>query len=143
MKNNQVVNHIKPRWRAAVAAALIALLAMTGCLSNLQGNQNAAGVAGATAVDLQCTQACAERGQCGAGADRTDRVLLSSQALPVVDGHDIAVEVGSRAVIQQTVTETVETIATGQRFAHQFYRVQVEGTAVQGWVAQWCTVPVN
>jgi hypothetical protein len=126
-------------WK--VALTLFALLSLTSCISRLQGGTEAV-VGLPTAVELQCTSACAERGQCGVGLNQSDNVLLSSQN-PAVAGHDVAIVSGARANVRQTVTQTLRTISTQEQFQHRFYQVQIEGQETVGWVAEWCAVPAN
>lgn len=133
------------RWRLTAVSLIFSLIFLTGCLGMLQGNNNvdlSVSSPYTGAVEVQCTQTCADRGQCGTGVEGTDLVFFNSSR-PAVENHDQLITPSSKGVIQQTVTETLQTISTEQQFSQPFHLVLLDGNNVQGWVAEWCVVPTN
>ena len=123
---------------------LLTLFFLSGCLGLLQGNNEvdlAVSSPYTGLVELQCNQTCADRGQCGQAVDGTDRVFMNSGG-PAVEQHDQLILPNSRGIIVNTITQTLQTEATGEQFSHPFHLVQIDG-GVTGWVVEWCVVPVN
>lgn len=88
---------------------------------------------------LACTQDCTDRGLCGESPDRGTVVLLSSDA-PAVSPLDfeLAVADGAAVNVLESRSVPVQENATGTIFNIEFYRVQAQERAVEGWVAAWC-----
>ena len=94
------------------------------------------------AAKIECTQECAERGQCGVLPDDR-RAVLANEGRPAVRDHNrffidetpVTVrEVSDRQLIaaRDRVPLTVEATP----FPHLFYRVEGEGK--NAWVSEWC-----
>jgi hypothetical protein len=91
---------------------------------------------------IDCSEACAARGQCGTLIDDT-RAVLANEGGPAVSLHN-------RFFLQDTLVTVVETsareliaardgvplIAEATSFPHLFYRVTGEGK--DAWVSEWC-----
>lgn len=143
------LNHKRPfrLWRF-FASLLIFPLLLSGCLGVLSNDDSTAQINNIPSpyvgtVELRCTDVCADRGQCGVAADQNDRVLLSTIS-PAVSNHDLLALPGTRATIQETIVQSLVNESTQRPLSHPFHRVLFEdGTGTQGWVAEWCVVPVN
>jgi hypothetical protein len=86
---------------------------------------------------LVCSQACADRGQCGTTAELGE-VVLGSTFAPSTRQHDIAAPVGSLATITSMQSEPMIQSATGQEFAVNYYYLTIANKPFPAWVAGWC-----
>lgn len=112
---------------------------LTGCVSWLNRGDEAAEPAAITDQGaLVCTAECAARAQCGQDASGANVVFASSIG-PVVEGHDLLFPTGGVTILN-AAPQTVETIATGERFSLTFYQVAT-GDGRIGWTAGWCVQP--
>jgi hypothetical protein len=91
---------------------------------------------------IDCSDACAARGQCGTLIDDT-QVVLANDGGPAVSLHNrfflqdtlvTVVDTSARELI--AAREGVPLIAEATSFPHLFYRVNGEGK--DAWVSEWC-----
>lgn len=93
-------------------------------------------------AQIDCTDECVARGQCGRLLDER-RVVLANEGRPVVRDHNrfflnetlvVVREVSNRELIaaRDGVPLTEEEVP----FPHIFYRVEGEGK--NAWVSEWC-----
>jgi len=93
-------------------------------------------------AQIDCTDECVARGQCGRLLDER-RVVLANEGRPVVKDHNrfflhetpvVVREVSNRELIaaRDGVPLTEEEVP----FPHIFYRVEGEGK--NAWVSEWC-----
>ena len=93
-------------------------------------------------AQIDCTDECAARGQCGRLPDER-RVVLANEGRPAVSDHNrffldetlvVVREASNRELIaaRDGVPLTNEAVA----FPHIFYRVEGEGK--NAWVSEWC-----
>ncbi|KAA3663741.1 MAG: hypothetical protein DWQ04_09285 [Chloroflexi bacterium] len=127
-------------------AAVTAVLLLTSCFG---GNNEEAAQPPPEAespalltgnVVLSCTQACTDRGQCGTLADGRV-VILGNFEGPAVINHNLTLPADATAVIQETSTNVIETVANPTRSEQTFYQVVLSDNSKMGWVASWCVNP--
>lgn len=89
-------------------------------------------------VVITCSEACANRTQCGDSVDR-GRYVFAGQAGPAVSEHDTILPVDTRATLLEPARQvTLEQVADGERLQIFFYHVALTDDTQQGWVAGWC-----
>jgi hypothetical protein len=91
-------------------------------------------------VVVACTEACANRGQCGEAEDGRSLVLGHPDS-PTVSEHQMVFEHQTAMTLLALRDETLQVLATGQQFVHTFYLVTRPGDGRSGWVAGWCVQP--
>ena len=93
-------------------------------------------------AQIDCTDECATRGQCGRLLDDR-RVVLANEGRPAVADHNrfflaealvVVREVSNRELI--AARDGVPLMNEAVPFAHVFYRVEGEGK--NAWVSEWC-----
>jgi hypothetical protein len=116
-----------------VALLLLALLAACG------GDPVPLAVDEPAVID--CTDECADRGQCGRLVD--DRLAaLGHSAGPAVTGHDRFFVHETAVVVREVSERQLVGASSGiplegaTPFPHLFYRVEGEGK--NAWVSEWC-----
>lgn len=96
--------------------------------------------AAVTQVTVVCSEACANRGQCGQTADGRS-VILAHPDQPAVRDHQILFAADSTAALVATNSQTVQVVATGQQFDQNFYLLTRPEDGRSAWVAGWCVLP--
>jgi hypothetical protein len=93
-------------------------------------------------AQIDCTDECATRGQCGRLLDDR-RVVLANEGRPAVADHNrfflaealvVVREVSNRELI--AARDGVPLMNEAVAFPHIFYRVEGEGK--NAWVSEWC-----
>ncbi len=92
-------------------------------------------------AQIDCTDECATRGQCGRLLD--DRlVVLANEGRPAVSAHNRFFLDEALVVVREVVNRELVAASNGSPqagavpFAHVFYRVEGEGK--NAWVSEWC-----
>lgn len=117
---------------------LVVLLMMTAACSLRQDNNNLTLGSDAILVGqatLWCSQACADRGQCGT-ADQGEMVLVNSSE-PVVTGHDMAISSGTLVNIDHSEIRQVIQISNNESMDANYYLINIPERG-PGWAAGWC-----
>ncbi|MCP5096812.1 MAG: hypothetical protein GY943_14770 [Chloroflexi bacterium] len=142
MQNKVLTTDKVYRWSASLTgfvALLFSLLLLTACFGGSNETDAPAADANVGAltgqVVLQCTKACAARGQCGTAVNGTDMVL-GGHDTAVVQGHNASFPAGT---IANVITDQMYRLSLPDQseLQHIFYQVQTRD-AQQAWVAGWC-----
>jgi hypothetical protein len=86
---------------------------------------------------LVCSQACANRGQCGSTAEQGEVVLLHS-GWPATRDQDVAIPANTPVMITGVLTETMTAVSDPtQVFPLYYYQVSAQDGSF-GWAPGWC-----
>lgn len=88
-------------------------------------------------IVLTCSEACAQQGQCGTGADERPLVLGRSDR-PETRDHNLVFNADLSITILETREEMVQSALDGQTAMQPFSFVILNDSGQQGWVANWC-----
>ena len=123
------------RLLAAIAAILLLILvACSGAGEPVFGNEQL--LAGDAVV--VCSQACAERGQCGERLEEGGEVVLASETGPATTGHSFVLPDQATVAIVEARAEQVVQTSDQVTFPLNFYYVTEQASGSSGWVAGWC-----
>jgi hypothetical protein len=92
-------------------------------------------------AQIDCTDECVTRGQCGRLLDDR-RVVLANEGRPAVAGHNRFFLDETLVVVREVVNRELVAARDGAPqaeavpFTHIFYRVEGEGK--NAWVSEWC-----
>lgn len=133
----------KQQHRITALILVVVLLILTACLGGGGGDEAPVEVVAGQQYQVACNNTCAARGQCGTRAGDNAEVVLISSLAPVVDGHDISVDIGAKADLVETQSRPVRTIASGEQFDLPFHYMFFPDYGFAGWVAGWCVEPLQ
>ena len=124
-----------------LALILLFILAVLTACSRLNAGSSTAPILGNDTLlsgqaQLVCSNACANRGQCGSVADQS-QVVLGGRDGAMTSAHDVYFPVNSQVQILGAVAYPVQQVSGGDSFYVNFYAIAIPG-GESGWVAGWC-----